>query len=373
MTTTASKSNLPFIAGSGGDLSPLATSFLSALLGGNRREAAHRILKAVETGTSVQEVYLDVFQPVQYLVGELWQTGRIGVAQEHFCSASVQLVMSQLYPRIFSTEKKGRTLVAACVGDELHEIGIRMVADFFELDGWDTYYLGANMPTESILRAVREEEADVAAISVSMAFHIDAVPTLIKEIRASDSEVRILVGGRQFNLSPDLWRRVGADGFAPNAAEAVRVADLMFLPGQGVSAPGALGSAGAPARNETLSLLKSLRQELVAETASAWTARMRTSGVTMDRTEDKMLSGATFMVSTLESVMAVGDLGLLDDQASWTRVHLGSKGLSPGLLSTMLSDYRAIALKRLPRENSAEVLPHISALIHMLGNDGLDA
>jgi signal transduction histidine kinase len=39
--------------------------------------------------------------------------------------------------------------------------GARMVADFFELDGWDTYFLGANTPTDSILRAVEERRADI--------------------------------------------------------------------------------------------------------------------------------------------------------------------------------------------------------------------
>ena len=42
-------------------------------------------------------------------------------------------------------------MVATCIGGELHEIGIRMVADFFEMEGWDTYYLGANTPADAVV------------------------------------------------------------------------------------------------------------------------------------------------------------------------------------------------------------------------------
>ena len=78
-----------------------------------------------------------------------WQMNRLTVAQEHYCTAATQMIMSQLYPYIFEGERNGRVLVATCVAENLHEIGVRMVTDFFEMDGWDTFYLGANVPTAS--------------------------------------------------------------------------------------------------------------------------------------------------------------------------------------------------------------------------------
>ena len=105
-------------------------------------------MDAIQHGTSVHDIYLHVFQRSQYEVGRLWQTNQISVGQEHLCTAATQLIMSQLYPLIFGTERKNRRIVAACVGGDLHEIGIRMVADFFEMDGWDTFYLGADVPTD---------------------------------------------------------------------------------------------------------------------------------------------------------------------------------------------------------------------------------
>ncbi|WP_025719581.1 cobalamin B12-binding domain-containing protein [Paenibacillus sp. 1-18] len=60
--------------------------------------------------------------------------------------------------------------MAACVGSEQHEIGLRMLADLFEMDGWDTYYLGANVPDWSLVQAIVSYKADVVAISATMAY-----------------------------------------------------------------------------------------------------------------------------------------------------------------------------------------------------------
>lgn len=207
----------------------LARQFLEFLLQGNRQAASKFILDAVNQGTSVKDVYLNIFQNTQREVGLLWQTNQISVAQEHFCSAATQMVMSQLYPFIFNGERKNRRLVMACVGGELHEIGARMVADFLEMEGWDTYFLGANTPPESILQTVIEREANVLGLSTTMTFHVNKVRGIIEDLRADgNTSTRVLVGGYPFNLSPGLWEKIGADGYAHDAQAAIREAERLL-------------------------------------------------------------------------------------------------------------------------------------------------
>jgi methanogenic corrinoid protein MtbC1 len=212
-------------------LDELARQYLEALLGGERQTASRLILESVQNGVSVKEIYTRVFQRSQREIGRLWQTNQISVAQEHFCTAATQMVMSQLYPYIFSGERKDHRLVAACVGGELHEIGARMVADFFEMAGWDTYFLGANTPAESIIQTVSERKADLLALSATMTFHVGNVTEIITALRENGgcAQTRVLVGGYPFNLSPELWMRVGADGYAPDAESAILEAERVLL------------------------------------------------------------------------------------------------------------------------------------------------
>lgn len=208
----------------------LAQRYLELLLRGERHFASRLILEAVEKQQlNVKEIYLDIFQYTQYEIGRLWQMNKISVAQEHYCTAATQLIMSQLYSYIFATERRNKAMVATCVGGDLHELGIRMVADFFEMEGWDTYYLGANTPTSSILRELRERGADLLAISVTMTFHVRAAEALIAAVRQDEScrHVKIMVGGYPFNLEPKLWRQVGADGFSRNAQEAIELSNQL--------------------------------------------------------------------------------------------------------------------------------------------------
>ena len=207
----------------------LTRSYLDALLAGARRRASALILDAVAAGVAVKDIYLHVFQRAQHEVGRLWQVHAISVAQEHYCTAATQLIMSQLYPYIFAVENTGGTLVATCVSGDLHEIGVRMVADFFEMDGWNTFYLGANMPDADIVGAVIARQADVLAISATISTHVRAVSTLIDRVRANDQcrAVNILVGGYPFVVAPDLWRKIGADGSAADAQGAIVLANQL--------------------------------------------------------------------------------------------------------------------------------------------------
>lgn len=202
----------------------LAQEYLQYLLRGERQIASRLILDAVEKkGINIKEIYLNVFQHAQYEIGRLWQMNKITVAQEHYCTAATQLIMSQLYAYIFSTKKNGKTMVATCVGGDLHEIGVRMVADFFEMEGWDTYYLGANTPSTSVMQELRLREANLLAISVTMTFHLRAAEALITAVRANSdyNNTKIMVGGHPFNLEKDLWKQIGADAYASNAQEAI--------------------------------------------------------------------------------------------------------------------------------------------------------
>jgi methanogenic corrinoid protein MtbC1 len=117
-------------------------------------------------------------------------------------------------------------VLTACVGGEQHALGARMVSDFFEMDGWNARYLGANTPSAVVIEAVRDTRADVLALSATMTSHIETVAEIIDLLRA-DAELGttpVIVGGYPFNLAPDLWERVGADGYAPDAQAAPALA-----------------------------------------------------------------------------------------------------------------------------------------------------
>lgn len=198
--------------------------YIAALRDGDRRRALNTARAALQEGTDIRSLYLDVFQPAMHEIGRLWEVNELTVAQEHLATAITQSVMAQLYAHVFARPPVGRTLVATCIGGELHELGIRMVADFFEIEGWDVYYLGANMPADDVVSMVADQRANLLAISVTLNNHVPHARELIQRVRASSigSAVKVMVGGQPINRSPDIYRTIGADFTAPNAREAVK-------------------------------------------------------------------------------------------------------------------------------------------------------
>ena len=208
---------------------PLAQAYLTALLRADRRTATDLITRAAAEGVSIRDLYRHVFQPVQREIGWLWQNNQISVAEEHYCTASTQAMMAQFFPQILATPRVGRKAVVACVGEELHEIGTRMVADFFEMAGWDGIYLGANTPGTAMIDLVCRERPQVLALGVTMTYHLSTATALIERVRNDQrcAQVKIITGGYVFRQQQDLWRSIGADGCAGDAAGAVTLANRL--------------------------------------------------------------------------------------------------------------------------------------------------
>lgn len=199
-------------------------AYQDAVLAGDRRRAFGVVDDARAAGLGVRDLYVDVFQPALREVGRMWQENRITVADEHLATTITQAAMSRLYDDLFAAVRPSkRLLVAACADAERHEVGLRMVCDLLEMEGWDTLFLGATVPVEDLVETVRRRRPDVVALSASIAPHLPRVREAIRAIRdAVPGPPLIAVGGRPFLADPGLAERLGADLTAKDAAEAAR-------------------------------------------------------------------------------------------------------------------------------------------------------
>ena len=221
----ASKSELPFAMPVDEDWLETKESFMAALLQGNHRRCLELAETVVNTHNDVARFYLQILQPVMYEIGVLWERGEISVAVEHLASAIVGRVMATLNPRRYEAPfLKGKMIITASP-NEFHEIGAWMLSDVLEQNGWEVRYLGANMPAADLIDLVTAYQPDVLAISVTMPFNVDKVRDLITKFRDNPdtASLKVIVGGHVFNDIPRLWQLVGADGFASNLDEAVRI------------------------------------------------------------------------------------------------------------------------------------------------------
>jgi methanogenic corrinoid protein MtbC1 len=122
-------------------------------------------------------------------------------------------VVESAFPFVMKARKpsNGKKALVVCPPDELHEIGPRMVADFFTICGFKVVFVGANTPRASFLSAVSLEKPDYLAVSVTNFYHLVATRTLVAEAKARHPAVKVVVGGKAFKSNPEKALEFGAD------------------------------------------------------------------------------------------------------------------------------------------------------------------
>jgi methanogenic corrinoid protein MtbC1 len=198
--------------------------YLSCLLKGDRTQCGEIVADLLKAETDVRELYTGLFQRSMYEVGELWERHKISVAVEHLATAITESLMSLVYPSVFSAPHTNRSAVIACVANEFHQIGGKMVADVFELNGWHGYFLGANMPLDDLMRMIDDKKPELVGLSLAIFSNLPSLLKVLDAVTSAYPEQRVVVGGQAFR-----WGGSDVVGEYPNTAHVSSLPELEFL------------------------------------------------------------------------------------------------------------------------------------------------
>jgi methanogenic corrinoid protein MtbC1 len=190
-----------------GTAAGLSRLYLEALRAGDGPGAYRIVVRALGEGLSIPGLYQRVVAPAMHEIGTLWEKGALTIADEHRATELTNRVLAALRP--LPTGERGgedaeaatrsRALLAAVEG-ERHALGLRMAADILEDNGFETIYLGADVPTTALLQAVAVTEPDLVVLAATMpelAPRLEGVAGAVREARPG---IEVLVGGRAASL-----------------------------------------------------------------------------------------------------------------------------------------------------------------------------
>src|SRR3954451_14233297 len=214
----------------GGAPEQVREGYLQALLGSDLTTARAVLDEAVTAGMPVRRIYLDVLQPTLYEIGRRWSHAEISVAQEHLATAATQSAMARLAGSLSDGPRRVRagSAVVACVSDELHAVGGRMVADFLEADGWRVVFLGQLTPGHDLSALAAEQGVQLVALSAALPGRVPEVAEVCAALRGLDPAPFVLVGGQAFGGSAERALRTGADAYGDDAEAAVAAVRRRF-------------------------------------------------------------------------------------------------------------------------------------------------
>jgi len=137
---------------------------------------------------------------------------------EHMLSSTIRTIIEALYPHVVRLareqfpEPNKPKVVVLCPEEEYHDIGARVISDYFLLHGFDSIHVGANTPTKAIMAALPTLQPEFVSISVTNPIHLVSTRKMIQTIRESmQASIQIVVGGKAFSANPSKAQEIGAD------------------------------------------------------------------------------------------------------------------------------------------------------------------
>lgn len=161
-----------------------------------------------------------------YEAGQLWQDGEYFLPDVILAAESFNLAMQRLEPLLTGTAGAGKGLVVlGSVAGDAHDLGKNIVTALLRAARYEVVDLGVDVPTEKFVEAVREREPRVLGLGAYMTTTMRNMADVVEALAGAGlrSRVKVIIGGAA--VTEDYAKQIGADGYAADAVDAVKLAD----------------------------------------------------------------------------------------------------------------------------------------------------
>ncbi len=200
-----------------------------AVLNGRRADAEAGVGEALAKGISPEEILNDGLIAAMKEVGNRFECGEYYVPEMLIAARAMQSGLAVLKPQLAQSgvKAKGKAVIGSVRGD-LHDIGKNLVAMMLEGAGFEVVNLGTDVSPERFAQAVREHAPQLVGMSALLTTTMPSMKATIEAIEdiGLRGKVKILIGGAP--ISEDFAKRIGADGYAPDASRAVTLAKQLL-------------------------------------------------------------------------------------------------------------------------------------------------
>lgn len=200
-----------------------------AVLKGNRNGIAALTREALNVGEEPQALLNDVLLPAINEVGELFDQGKYFLPQLIGSAEAMKNSIEVLEPLLMkdADTQNMPVIVIATVEGDIHDIGKNLVALMLRNYGFRVIDLGKDVPGEEIIRAAKENNAQIIALSALMTTTMQRMREVIALAREAGLESKVMIGGAV--ITQDYADEIGADGYSRDAAEAVKIARQLTI------------------------------------------------------------------------------------------------------------------------------------------------
>lgn len=198
-----------------------------AVMKGNRNGIVDITREALAHGEEASELLNEVLLPAINEVGELFDKGKYFLPQLIGSAEAMKNAIEVLEPLLLKdadTQNMPVVVIATVEGD-IHDIGKNLVALMLKNYGFRVVDLGKDVPKEEIIKAARENNAQIIALSALMTTTMQRMREVIAYAKEEGVDAKVMIGGAV--ITQEYADEIGADGYSRDAAEAVKLAQRL--------------------------------------------------------------------------------------------------------------------------------------------------
>lgn len=206
-------------------MDPILTTIHDAIMEGDRATVEQNVQKALDAKVAPDQILYQGMIPAMEEVGQLFEEGEYFVPEMLISARAMQAGMTLLKPHLISANVKtmGKVVTGTVKGD-LHDIGKNLVAMMLEGGGFEIHDLGTDVSPDQFVEAVKQDGADIVAMSALLTTTMANMKTTIEALEKAGlrDKVKVIIGGAP--VTDSYAKQIGADGYAPDASQAVKLA-----------------------------------------------------------------------------------------------------------------------------------------------------
>ena len=201
------------------DLKALA----DAVIKGDQGTAVEITKSALEEGTAAKNVLEEGLIAGMDVVGARFKNNEIYIPEVLIAARAMKMAMEILEPELVKAGVKpvGKFLIATVQGD-LHDIGKNLVAMMLKGAGFEVIDLGVDVGPEKFVELVKAKGVQLVGMSALLTTTMPGMERTIKALKEAGVSAKIMIGGAP--VTQGYADKIGADGYAADAASAVDMA-----------------------------------------------------------------------------------------------------------------------------------------------------
>lgn len=215
------------------NIRPLLDDMHEAIMAYEKDRCAELVQVALDQDVSPQTILDGALIKAMDTVGEMFATGELFVPEMLMAANAMKAGLGVLQPILTARKTKSKgTVVLATVQGDLHDIGKNLVAMLLEGGGFEVFDVGVNADPGKIMAEAERVNADVIGLSALLTTSMPFMDKTIQAIRSEGLSYPIMVGGAP--VSQEFADKIGADGYAETAVDAVVLAKRLLAPESGL-------------------------------------------------------------------------------------------------------------------------------------------